>query len=82
MHARQDALDPDDAIPQESAMYLFKSELLRESPRPAPHSYARPAFGPRYARRPAAPAAPACEKVATLPRPSALVEWPSFDRAA
>lgn len=72
-----------DASPTESAMKLFQNELLREPPRPAVRSYARPAYGPRYARRLQAPVAVASrDKVATLPAPSAPLEWPSFDRAA
>ena len=65
-------------------MYLFRNELLREAPRPVARSYARPAFGPRYARRPKAPAGSPCgDKVATLPtRPVAAAARPSFDRAA
>lgn len=64
-------------------MNLFKNELLREPPRPATRSYARPAYGPRYARRPQAPAAVSPEgKVATLPRPDAPEARPRFDRAA
>ena len=61
-------------------MYLFKNELLRESPRPAARSYARPSYGPRYARR--LPPTPPCDKIAALARPAARDEQPGFDRAA
>ena len=33
-------------------MNLFQSEWLREQPRPAAGSYARPAYGARYGRAP------------------------------
>lgn len=63
-------------------MYLFKNELLRESPRPAARSYARPSYGPRYARRLPAPTTAPRDKIAALARPAARDEQPSFDRAA
>jgi len=71
----------------ESAMNLFQSEWLREPPRPTTGSYARPTYGPRYARAmiPADVSGPAPVIVGVLPlvfptprrRPVA-----SFDRAA
>ena len=64
-------------------MYLFKNELLRELPRPTARSYARPSYGPRYARRLQAPtAAPSGDRVALLPTPIPPDERPRFDRAA
>ena len=63
-------------------MYLFKNELLREMPRPAARSYARPVYGPRYARRLQAPAALPSDRIATLPTPAGRDQRPSFDRAA
>ena len=69
-------------------MHLFQSEWLREPPRPARPTYARPVYGTRYARTPSVPAtepAPPVDLRALFPprlptpprRPVA-----SFDRAA
>ncbi|NUS38230.1 MAG: hypothetical protein HOQ02_04295 [Lysobacter sp.] len=64
-------------------MHLFKNELLRETPRPVVRSYARPTYGPRYARRAPPPASVSAvvENITVMQR-AAPPAWPSFDRAA
>ena len=76
--------------PTESAMNLFQSDWLREQPRPATGSYARPTYGTRYAR--ATPAvmserAPTAIDLLSLTLPLAAPTprrrpVASFDRAA
>ena len=65
-------------------MQMFQSEWLREPAHPVPGSYAKPAYGTRYARKPApvdvaielpAPPHPECEEAGPM-------SLPACDRAA
>ena len=68
-------------------MHLFKSDWLREPPRPVVGSYARRVYGTRFARRPEVDAYAAALTLAGLPSPAYVPaasppQPPRLDRAA